>query len=82
MQSTFKCLPLRNATAANVIDISKVCSGRGRSYCLIHRRYFETSWCPDCSRSSKCPSVFHLHLVYTYPNVVSHLSHFAIGHRF
>ncbi|KAI9472148.1 MAG: hypothetical protein EXX96DRAFT_583044 [Benjaminiella poitrasii] len=29
-----------------------VCSGRGKSYCLIHRRYFETSWCPDCSRSS------------------------------
>ncbi|KAI8076446.1 uncharacterized protein B0P05DRAFT_139280 [Gilbertella persicaria] len=30
-----------------------VCSGRGKSYCLIHRRYFETSWCPDCSRSSR-----------------------------
>ncbi|KAI8149878.1 hypothetical protein BJV82DRAFT_503529 [Fennellomyces sp. T-0311] len=30
---------------------SKVCSGRGKSYCLVHRRYFETSWCPDCSRS-------------------------------
>ncbi|KAF1800237.1 hypothetical protein FB192DRAFT_1309278 [Mucor lusitanicus] len=29
-----------------------VCFGRGKSYCLIHRRYFETSWCPDCSRSS------------------------------
>ncbi|ORZ04894.1 hypothetical protein BCR42DRAFT_183509 [Absidia repens] len=25
-----------------------VCQGRGKSYCLIHRRYFETSWCPDC----------------------------------
>ncbi|KAI9277978.1 hypothetical protein BC943DRAFT_332332 [Umbelopsis sp. AD052] len=23
---------------------------RGKSYCLVHRRYFETSWCPDCSR--------------------------------
>lgn len=32
---------------------TKVCSGRGKSYCLIHRRYFETSWCPDCSRSSR-----------------------------
>ncbi|KAI8093199.1 uncharacterized protein BX664DRAFT_329140 [Halteromyces radiatus] len=25
-----------------------VCQGRGKNYCLIHRRYFETSWCPDC----------------------------------
>ncbi|KAI8368962.1 hypothetical protein BD560DRAFT_398212 [Blakeslea trispora] len=32
---------------------SNVCSGRGKSYCLVHRRYFETSWCPDCSRSSR-----------------------------
>ncbi|KAI9322755.1 hypothetical protein BX666DRAFT_2023200 [Dichotomocladium elegans] len=31
-------------------ESANVCSGRGRSYCLIHRRYFETSWCPDCSR--------------------------------
>ncbi|KAI7847856.1 hypothetical protein BDC45DRAFT_451181 [Circinella umbellata] len=30
---------------------TKVCSGRGKSYCLVHRRYFETSWCPDCSRT-------------------------------
>ncbi|KAI9312890.1 hypothetical protein BX666DRAFT_1982914 [Dichotomocladium elegans] len=30
----------------------KVCNGRGKSYCLVHRRYFETSWCPDCSRSA------------------------------
>lgn len=29
-----------------------VCNGRGRSYCLVHRRYFETSWCPDCSRTT------------------------------
>lgn len=29
-----------------------VCSGRGKSYCLVHKRYFETSWCPDCSRLS------------------------------
>ncbi|KAI8391609.1 uncharacterized protein BYT42DRAFT_489789 [Radiomyces spectabilis] len=29
------------------------CNGRGKSYCLIHRRYFETSWCPDCGRSSR-----------------------------
>ncbi|KAI9020207.1 hypothetical protein CLU79DRAFT_836253 [Phycomyces nitens] len=33
------------------VDTTKVCSGRGKSYCLIHRRYFETSWCPDCGRS-------------------------------
>ncbi|KAI8877910.1 hypothetical protein K501DRAFT_197106 [Backusella circina FSU 941] len=32
---------------------SLVCSGRGKSYCLLHRRYFETSFCPDCSRSSR-----------------------------
>ncbi|KAI8331166.1 hypothetical protein BC941DRAFT_439168 [Chlamydoabsidia padenii] len=25
-----------------------VCQSRGKSYCLTHRRYFETSWCPDC----------------------------------
>ncbi|KAI8997690.1 hypothetical protein BDB01DRAFT_772003 [Pilobolus umbonatus] len=31
---------------------AETCQGRGKSYCLIHRRYFETSWCPDCSRSS------------------------------
>ncbi|KAI9254601.1 hypothetical protein BDA99DRAFT_442783 [Phascolomyces articulosus] len=50
MQSTFKCLLPCNSNAANVIDTSKVCSGRGKSYCLIHRVYFETSWCPQCSR--------------------------------
>ncbi|KAI7897789.1 uncharacterized protein BX663DRAFT_481249 [Cokeromyces recurvatus] len=38
----------------NTITTSHVCFGRGKSYCLIHRRYFETSWCPDCSRSSRC----------------------------
>ncbi|KAF7725332.1 hypothetical protein EC973_009671 [Apophysomyces ossiformis] len=27
-------------------------NGRGKSYCLIHRRYFETSWCPECGRAS------------------------------
>ncbi|KAI8060540.1 hypothetical protein BC940DRAFT_246304 [Gongronella butleri] len=27
---------------------------RGRSYCLIHRKYFETSWCPDCDKKGKC----------------------------
>ncbi|KAI9027569.1 hypothetical protein CLU79DRAFT_697816 [Phycomyces nitens] len=35
----------------------KICAGRGKSYCLIHRRYFETSWCPDCDRSS-CKTYF------------------------
>ncbi|KAI8640331.1 hypothetical protein BD408DRAFT_348263 [Parasitella parasitica] len=30
-----------------------VCFGRGKSYCLVHKRYFENSWCPDCSRSSR-----------------------------
>ncbi|KAI7886176.1 hypothetical protein K492DRAFT_140910 [Lichtheimia hyalospora FSU 10163] len=40
-----------NYATASIPDTSKVCSGRGRSYCLIHRRYFETSWCPDCSRA-------------------------------
>ncbi|KAI8364728.1 uncharacterized protein BYT42DRAFT_505992 [Radiomyces spectabilis] len=32
-------------------EVPKVLSGRGKSYCLIHRRYFETSWCPECGRS-------------------------------
>ncbi|KAL1935880.1 hypothetical protein VTP01DRAFT_14 [Rhizomucor pusillus] len=46
------------ASSANLNDTSKVCSGRGKSYCLIHRRYFETSWCPDCGRaSSNCRSL-------------------------
>ncbi|KAI9267639.1 hypothetical protein EDC94DRAFT_601555 [Helicostylum pulchrum] len=39
-----------------------VCSGRGKSYCLIHRRYFETSWCPDCSRSSRKFIILHIYL--------------------
>ncbi|KAL0084069.1 hypothetical protein J3Q64DRAFT_1736865 [Phycomyces blakesleeanus] len=30
----------------------KIYTGRGKNYCLIHRRYFETSWCPDCACSS------------------------------
>ncbi|KAI8143715.1 hypothetical protein BJV82DRAFT_609186 [Fennellomyces sp. T-0311] len=50
MKSTTKDLPRQNTNATNGADTSKVCSGRGKSYCLIHRRYFETSWCPDCSR--------------------------------
>lgn len=41
-----------SANADGMVDTSKVCSGRGKSYCLIHRRYFETSWCPDCSRAT------------------------------
>lgn len=46
-------LHFTNSTNADgVVDTSKVCSGRGKSYCLIHRRYFETSWCPDCSRAT------------------------------
>ncbi|ORY92115.1 hypothetical protein BCR43DRAFT_81056 [Syncephalastrum racemosum] len=41
------------ASKANIIsETARVCSGRGRSYCLIHRRYFDTSWCPDCGRAS------------------------------
>ena len=32
-------------------EIKHVCLGRGKNYCLVHRRYFETSWCPDCGRS-------------------------------
>ncbi|KAI7851529.1 hypothetical protein BDC45DRAFT_572009 [Circinella umbellata] len=52
MKSSFKYFPLCNGNAVNTIDTSKVCSGRGRSYCLIHRRYFETSWCPECSRGA------------------------------
>ncbi|KAI8059314.1 hypothetical protein BC940DRAFT_247763 [Gongronella butleri] len=30
-----------------------VCQGRGKSYCLVHRRYFETSWCPECSSGKR-----------------------------
>lgn len=42
-----------NQAAATISDTSQqVCSVRGRSYCLIHRRYFETSWCPDCGRAA------------------------------
>ncbi|KAI9311345.1 hypothetical protein BX666DRAFT_1868004 [Dichotomocladium elegans] len=37
---------------AEVHRPAHVCSGRGNNYCLIHRRYFETSWCPDCQRMS------------------------------
>ncbi|CAO3626875.1 unnamed protein product [Cunninghamella echinulata] len=22
---------------------------RGKNYCLSHKRYYETSWCPDCA---------------------------------
>ncbi|KAI9494360.1 hypothetical protein BDB00DRAFT_761989 [Zychaea mexicana] len=49
-----KSNPKSTTTAAAHDDSSKskVCSGRGKSYCLVHRRYFETSWCPDCSRRS------------------------------
>lgn len=44
-----------NSKNNNQTDLcgTKVNQGRGKSYCLIHRRYFETSWCPDCSRSSR-----------------------------
>lgn len=36
-------------------NIKLVCLGRGKNYCLVHRVYFETSWCPDCGRSKYCP---------------------------
>ncbi|ORE20769.1 hypothetical protein BCV71DRAFT_76281 [Rhizopus microsporus] len=26
---------------------------RGKNYCLVHKRYFETSWCPDCGRGKE-----------------------------
>lgn len=29
-----------------------VCQARGKNYCLIHKRYFEISWCPECGRST------------------------------
>ncbi|KAI7889638.1 uncharacterized protein EV154DRAFT_513964 [Mucor mucedo] len=37
----------------NISDsVKHICQGRGKNYCLVHRRYFETSWCPDCGRMS------------------------------
>lgn len=44
-------MPIMKSNATSIE--SSVCSGRGKSYCLVHRRYFETSWCPDCSRSNR-----------------------------
>ncbi|KAI9260486.1 hypothetical protein BDA99DRAFT_83006 [Phascolomyces articulosus] len=38
----------KSITTCSSDNKTKVCSGRGKSYCLVHRRYFETSWCPDC----------------------------------
>ncbi|KAL0076693.1 hypothetical protein J3Q64DRAFT_1647339 [Phycomyces blakesleeanus] len=45
-----KACSANKAKAAEVTEATKVCSARGKSYCLIHRRYYETSWCPDCDR--------------------------------
>ncbi|KAI7862417.1 hypothetical protein BDF14DRAFT_1856017 [Spinellus fusiger] len=28
----------------------EVLHSRSKNYCLIHKRYFETSWCPECGR--------------------------------
>lgn len=28
-----------------------VCQARGKNYCLIHKRYFDISWCPECGKS-------------------------------
>ncbi|KAI8056353.1 hypothetical protein BDF21DRAFT_430627 [Thamnidium elegans] len=33
-------------------SVKFICQSRGKNYCLVHRRYFETSWCPDCGRIS------------------------------
>lgn len=38
--------------AASFIEtVKQPCYSRCKNYCLIHRIYFETSWCPDCSSS-------------------------------
>ncbi|KAF1807032.1 hypothetical protein FB192DRAFT_1353469 [Mucor lusitanicus] len=29
-----------------------VCQARGKNYCLIHKRYFDISWCPECGKMS------------------------------
>ena len=40
------------AAAENWSHIKEyVCQARGKNYCLIHKRYFEISWCPECGRS-------------------------------
>ncbi|KAI9334058.1 hypothetical protein BD770DRAFT_354462 [Pilaira anomala] len=33
-------------------NLKYICQSRGKNYCLFHRRYFETSWCPECGRMS------------------------------
>ncbi|CAO0793880.1 unnamed protein product [Mucor circinelloides] len=41
------------AAAENWSHIKEyVCQARGKNYCLIHKRYFEISWCPECGRMS------------------------------
>lgn len=62
------------ASSANLNDTSKVCSGRGKSYCLIHRRYFETSWCPDCGRASSKYLLFVLSVLLSSKLTVFKLS--------
>ncbi|KAI8975060.1 hypothetical protein BDF20DRAFT_876728 [Mycotypha africana] len=42
----------RTRSHASSTASSPICHARGKNYCLVHRRYFETSWCPDCSRVS------------------------------
>ncbi|KAI7902920.1 uncharacterized protein BX663DRAFT_55304 [Cokeromyces recurvatus] len=50
------------------VTIKFACQSRCKNYCLVHKRYFETSWCPDCSRSN-CLHIYHIYSYTFFSNI-------------